>query len=112
MLCQLNTPEQSFRRRFEYRKMLRFYQVNKDILCISSYGFYFKEEKYKEAFTRTGNKNKIFAVFNFSNEKVEFTLEGDSMIGNYRNFFTGKVETFGSEESFRLEPWRYKLFVR
>ena len=64
------------------------------------------------AFTRTGEKNKIFAVFNFSDQKVDCTLQGNSMIGNYRNFFTGKVETFSSEESFKLEPWRYKLFTR
>ena len=64
------------------------------------------------AFTRIMHKNKIFAVFNFSDTEVEFTLQGEFMIGSYRNFFSGQVETMKREENFKLGPWRYKIFTR
>ena len=64
------------------------------------------------AFTRAKHKNKIFAIFNFSDKPIDFTLQGETMNGSYRNFFTGKVVTFLNEERFELEPWRYKIFIK
>jgi cyclomaltodextrinase len=64
------------------------------------------------AFTRTKHKSKIFAIFNFSDKAVDCTLQGDSMKGSYRNFFNGKVLTLKNGETFKLEPWRYKIFTK
>ena len=64
------------------------------------------------AFTRTMNKDKIFAVFNFSDKGIDFSLEGETIMGAYKNYFTGKIETFKNKESFNLAPWGYKVFVK
>lgn len=64
------------------------------------------------AFTRTKHKDKIFVIFNFSDQPVECILNGESMKGSYRNFLSGKVITLKEEESFQLEPWRYKVFTK
>ena len=64
------------------------------------------------AFTRTKNKDKIFAIFNFSDKKVEFQLDGETINGTYKNYFTGKVETFSNKEKFNLESWEFKVFVK
>ncbi len=64
------------------------------------------------AFTRAKNKDEIFAIFNFSDEEVEFELDGESISGTYKNYFTGKVETFSTKEKFDLESWEFKVFVK
>jgi glycosidase len=64
------------------------------------------------AFTRTMNKDKIFTVFNFSDKDIDFSLEGETIMGIYKNYFTGKIETFKNKESFKLAPWGYKVFVK
>ncbi|MCH7769944.1 MAG: alpha-glucosidase C-terminal domain-containing protein [Bacteroidetes bacterium] len=64
------------------------------------------------AFTRAKNKDKIFAFFNFSDKEVEFELEGETISGIYKNYFTGKIETFSDKESFKLHPWEYRVYVK
>ena len=64
------------------------------------------------AFTRAKNKDEIFAIFNFSDEEVEFELDGESISGTYKNYFTGKVETFSTKEKFDLESLEFKVFVK
>jgi glycosidase len=64
------------------------------------------------AFTRNGIKDKVLAIFNLSKSEKEFTLEGEILEGSYKNFFSGKLETFTNKESFNLHPWEYKIFVK
>ena len=64
------------------------------------------------AFTRAKNKDKIFAFFNFSDKEVEFELEGETISGIYKNYFTGKIETFSDKETFKLHPWEYRVYVK
>lgn len=64
------------------------------------------------SFTRTKNKDKIFAIFNFSEKKIEFDLDGETIGGAYKNYFTGKMETFSAKENFKLAPWGYRVFVK
>ena len=64
------------------------------------------------AFTRTKNKDKIFAIFNFSDKEVEFELNDEMINGIYKNYFTHKVENFSKKEKFNLESWEYKVFVK
>ena len=64
------------------------------------------------SFTRAKNKDKIFAIFNFSEKKIEFDLDGETIGGTYKNYFTGKIETFSKNEKFNLEPWKFKIFVK
>ncbi len=64
------------------------------------------------SFTRAKNKDKIFAIFNFSEKKIEFDLDSKTIGGAYKNYFTGKIETFSNNEKFNLEPWKFKIFVK
>ena len=64
------------------------------------------------AFTRNSDKDKLFAIFNLSGGEKDFILEGINLAGAYKNFFTGKLQTFKSDESFNLSPWGYKIFVK
>lgn len=64
------------------------------------------------AFTRSIEGDKILAIFNLSNESLEFELTGESLQGSYKNYFTGKLESFISKESFNLNPWEYRIFTK
>ncbi len=64
------------------------------------------------AFTRTKNKDEIFAIFNFSDKEVEFELDGETISGTYKNYFTGKVETFTAKKNLKLGPWEYKVLLK
>jgi glycosidase len=64
------------------------------------------------AFTREKNKDKIFAVFNLSDKPVEFELNGETISGIYKNYFTGKVERFSDKETIKLHPWEYRVYVK
>jgi len=64
------------------------------------------------AFSRSSEKDKVLAVFNLSNEALEFDLSGDSIQGSYKNYFTGKLESFSRKESFKLMPWEYRIYIR
>ena len=70
------------------------------------------DEKNIFAFSRNAEKDKVLALFNFSNKVLEFDLSSDSLQGNYKNFFTGKLESFSAEESFKLNPWEYRVFIK
>jgi len=64
------------------------------------------------AFTRSKNKDKIFAIFNFSDKAAEFVLDAESMSGTYKNYFTGKVKTFSNKEKFNLKAREFRVFVK
>jgi glycosidase len=64
------------------------------------------------AFTRSKDKDKILAIFNLCGDTKEFVLEGENLTGTYKNYFTGKIESFLREEDFKLGPWDYKVFVK
>jgi len=64
------------------------------------------------AFTRSNADDKVLAILNLSDDEVEFTLEGENLSGSYKNYFTGKIETFVTKETFNLSPWEYRVLVR
>ena len=64
------------------------------------------------AFTRSSGKDKVLAVFNLSEHPIELDLIGESLQGSYKNLFTGKLESFLSKESFRLNAWDYRVYTR
>lgn len=64
------------------------------------------------AFTRSSGSDKILAVFNLSNKSIDFDLMGDSLQGSYKNYFTGKLESFLSKEFFNLKPWEYRVYTK
>jgi len=99
-----------------YSKLFRLKKENKslhngnrggELIPIKS-----SEEENIFAFTRNSNQDKVFAIFNLSGEEKDFILEGTNMNGAYKNFNTGKLETFTTKENFKLDPWEYKIFVK
>ena len=64
------------------------------------------------AFTRSSDQDKVFCVFNLSDQLIEFELKGESLQGAYKNYFTGQLETFKSVESFSLNPWEYRIYIK
>lgn len=75
----------------------------------------FLECKSKEnifAFTRSSGKDKVLAIFNLSDQPQEFELTGKSLQGSYKNFFTGKLESFVSKVSINLNPWEYRIYIK
>ncbi|MBE0572935.1 MAG: alpha-glucosidase C-terminal domain-containing protein [Ignavibacteriaceae bacterium] len=70
------------------------------------------DEKNIFAFSRSVEKDKVLALFNLSNKPVEVELTGESLLGNFKNYFTGKLETFSGKESFELNPWEYRVYTK
>jgi len=64
------------------------------------------------AFTRSSGGYRILAIFNLSDKPLEFELTGESLQGSYKNYFTGKLESFVSKETFNLNPWEYRIFTK
>ncbi|MCU0332982.1 MAG: alpha-glucosidase C-terminal domain-containing protein [Ignavibacteriaceae bacterium] len=70
------------------------------------------DEKNIFAFTRSSEKDKILAIFNLSNKTVNADLMGESLQGSYKNYFTGKLESFSTVASFELNPWEYRVYTK
>jgi glycosidase len=70
------------------------------------------DEKNIFAFTRSSEKDKILAIFNLSNKTINVDLMGESLQGSYKNYFTGKLETFLTKESFQFSPWEYRIYIK
>jgi cyclomaltodextrinase len=64
------------------------------------------------AFTRSSEGDKILAIFNLSDKPLKFELTGESLQGSYKNYFTGKLESFVSKETFDLNPWEYRIYTK
>jgi glycosidase len=64
------------------------------------------------AFTRSSDQDKVFCVFNLSDQLIEFELKGESLQGAYKNYFTGQLVTFKSVESLSLNPWEYRIYTK
>lgn len=64
------------------------------------------------AFTRSSEMDKVIAIFNLSSKAVEVDLNGETLQGSYKNLFTGKLESFVSKESFKLNPWEYRIYTK
>jgi len=70
------------------------------------------DEKNIFAFSRNVEKDKVLSLFNLSNKAVEFDLNGETLQGSYKNYLTGKLESFLFKESFKLKPWEYRIYTK
>lgn len=64
------------------------------------------------SFVRQNDKDKVFAVFNFSHEQKEVTFKETLYHGSYREFQENKQVTFDAKSVVKLQPWSYKIFVQ
>ena len=64
------------------------------------------------SFVRHNERDKVFAVFNFSNAPQTVTFDETLFHGSYTDFFSEEpVELTGSAQ-LTLEPWAYRVFVK
>ena len=99
-----------------YSKLFQFKKENEALLNGERGGemIFLKssDEENIFAFTRSSGKDKVLAIFNLSNQPLDFELTGETLEGSYRNLFTGKLDTFSSQRTFKLAPWEYKVYTK
>ena len=61
---------------------------------------------------RQNEKDKIFAVFNFSNEQKEITFKETLFEGNYTDFSTSEKVILNQNKNLTIEPWGFKVFIK
>ena len=64
------------------------------------------------AFTRQNEKDKIFALFNLSNQERTFTLTGNSYSGAYRDVFNDKSVSLSENYQTSLPAWGYQILEK
>jgi glycosidase len=64
------------------------------------------------SFVRQNERDKIFAVINFSDENQIVSFHESLHHGKYVDYFSQEVVELLSNHSLRLVPWGYRIFVR
>ena len=64
------------------------------------------------SFVRENDREKVFAVLNFSDRRQTVTFGDGPHHGTYTEYFTGSAATFDAGTRLELEPWGYRVFVR
>lgn len=64
------------------------------------------------SFVRQNEKDKVFAVINFSGEPQTVTFKETLYHGKYTEYFTGEQTEMTETAQLKLEPWTYKIFVK
>jgi len=62
------------------------------------------------AFIREKEDDKVFEVFNLTDEEKTFTLQGTLYVGNYRDAFTNDSVLFSENTQMTLPAWGYKVY--
>ena len=64
------------------------------------------------SFVRADERNKVFAVFNFSASALHVGFKENLFAGNYTEFTTGRPTRLDENSTLDLPAWGYKVFVR
>lgn len=64
------------------------------------------------SFVRQNEKDKVFAVFNFSDKAKFIEFKETLYHGDYSDFTTEEQVTFDETSNLELAPWSYKVFVK
>lgn len=64
------------------------------------------------AFTRQNEKDKIFALFNLSNQEGTFTITGNGYSGTYRDVFNDKSVSLSENYQMTLPAWGYQILEK
>jgi glycosidase len=64
------------------------------------------------SFVRQKNENKIFALFNLSNNSTTVSIDSPLINGEYRSLFSEEIYNFNSKKSLTLEPYSYLILFR
>ena len=69
-------------------------------------------EKEILSFVRQNEKDKVFAVFNFSNKIQSVTFKETLYHSEYMNFFSKEITSLDENVALNLKPWGYEVFVK
>ncbi|WP_026754918.1 alpha-amylase family glycosyl hydrolase [Sediminibacter sp. Hel_I_10] len=64
------------------------------------------------SFVRQNEKDKIFAVFNFSEKTKTVTFKETLYHGNYRDLRADSITAFDANSQIELKPWSYRVFIK
>ena len=64
------------------------------------------------SFVRQNEKDKVFAVFNFSKNQKEITFKESLFEGDYTGFNSSEKVNLNQNTKLTLAPWSYKVFVK
>jgi 1,4-alpha-glucan branching enzyme len=64
------------------------------------------------SFVRRNDRDKVFAVFNFSPEARKVKFDEGLFPGAYRDYFTGEHWELRESSQLSLKPWEYRVFVK
>lgn len=64
------------------------------------------------SFVRQNEQDKVFAIFNFSNESKMVTFKESLYHGEYTDYFTKETQNLGDDFQLNINPWDYKVFVK
>ncbi|MGB3605509.1 alpha-amylase family glycosyl hydrolase [Psychroserpens sp.] len=64
------------------------------------------------SFVRQNEKDKVFAVFNFSDQPKTVTFKERLYHGNYSVFQSNEQIILDDNSSVVLKPWEYKIFIK
>ena len=64
------------------------------------------------SFIRQNEKEKVFAVMNFSDKPQTVTFSETLYHGKYTDYFSGETIEFPTTTQMQLKPWAYRVFVK
>jgi glycosidase len=64
------------------------------------------------SFVRQNEKDKVFAVMNFSDEVKEVKFHESLYQGNYTGFFSDQAFSLDEDFTLKIEPWGFRIFVQ
>ena len=64
------------------------------------------------SFVRQNEKDKVFAIFNFSKNQKETTFNESLFEGDYTDFSTSEKVSLNQNTNLTLEPWSYKVYIK
>ena len=64
------------------------------------------------SFVRQNDRDKVFAIFNFSDQTQTVSFTQSLYHGVYRDFFDGSTVNLDAATQVTLEPWDYRVYVR
>ena len=64
------------------------------------------------SFVRRNDRDRVFAVFNFSQEAKVVHFSGGPFPGAYTEFLSGEKVTLDDTTRLHLGPWEYRVFVQ
>ena len=64
------------------------------------------------SFVRQNERDKVFAVFNFSPQPRTVTFRDGLHLGEYSDYFSGERVRFGASARLEMKAWGWRVFVK